>query len=590
VASVSETTEQKRRLDLMRFGLVFFAVVLVGRLFYLQVIKHSSYSHQASAEHTRKYEIPANRGELYVHDGASALSPIALNQSLNILYADPRYVTDKAGTAAKLVAVVGGSATDLVTKMDHGIEYAKLADRVPSDQAIKIKALALPGIGLTPLDYRTYPEGSLAAQTLGFVNADGIGQYGIEQFLNPQLSGTPGQLSGKTDTFGIPIYTAGNINKAPVDGKNYVLTIDRNVQAEVEQALSDRVKAVRAKSGSAVIMDPNTGAIIAMATYPTFDPNNYDKVSDYSVFMNQVINGQFEPGSGMKVFTMATGLDQNKVTPDTTYNDPHCYTIDTRQVCDAATDLPGPNKSMTVVLRDSLNTGVMFVLRALGGDTTKFTLAGKKTFYDYLTNHFGFGTRTGIEQANEASGIVNPPSNAAGNDVNYANMTFGQGLDATMIQMVGAMGAIANGGKLWEPHLVDATMNLDGTTNQIAPKLVHDHVINANADAELNQMLQIVAKHGSGYIADAMNPNYSIAGKTGTAQIPKADGTGYIDGANIGSFIGYAPAVNPKFVLMVRINDPQTEGYAETTTVPLFGTICQWLFNYYGIAPTGQIK
>ncbi|MBW4061866.1 penicillin-binding protein 2 [Candidatus Saccharibacteria bacterium] len=574
----------------MRMGLAFFALVLLGRLFYLQVIKHASYARQASNEHTRKDALPATRGELFVHDGSGGISPIALNQTLNVLSADPRFVKDQPATAQKLAAITGGSAAAYEKSMASATEYAKLADRIPNDQAAKIKALGLTGIWLVAQDYRTYPEGSLAAQTLGFVNADGTGQYGIEQYLNPELTGTPGQLSGKTDTNGVPIYTSGNIDKQPIDGKSYVLTIDRNVQAEVEQALADRVKAVNAKSGSAVVLDPNTGAVIAMATYPTFDPNHYANVSNYGVFLNQVVDGQFEPGSGLKVFTMAAGLDQGKVTPDTTYNDPHCYTIDTRQVCDAATDLPGPNRSMTVVLRDSLNTGVMFVLRSLGGDPNKFTLAGKKTLYDYFTNHFGFGTSTGIEQANEVPGIVNLPSNAAGNDVNYANMSFGQGIDVTMIQMVAAMGAIANGGKLWQPHLVDAVMNDDGTQSRIAPKLEKDHVISAAADAQLNQMLQVVAKHGSGYIADAMNPNYSIAGKTGTAQIPKSDGTGYIDGANIGSFIGYAPATNPKFVLMVRINEPDVTGYAETTTVPLFGQICTWLFNYYGIAPTGQIK
>jgi len=226
----------------------------------------------------------------------------------------------------------------------------------------------------------------------------------------------------------------------------------------------------------------------------------------------------------------------------------------------------------------------------LGGDPNNFNLTGKKTLFDYFTNHFGFGTRTGIEQANEDAGVINQPSNAAGNNVNYANMSFGQGMTATMIQMVAAMGAIANGGQLWQPHLVDGKVDFAGNVTPVAPKLVRDHVISASAAAQLNQMLQVVAKHGSGYIADQMNPGYSIAGKTGTAQIPKPDGTGYIDGANIGSFVGFAPAVNPKFVLMVRIDRPAVGGYAETTTVPVFGQICQWLFSYYGIAPTGQIK
>jgi cell division protein FtsI (penicillin-binding protein 3) len=573
----------------MRIGLVFFALLLIGRLFYLQVIKHGNYSKQAANEHTQKYQIPARRGQLYVQDGSGGISPLALNQTLNIVFADPRYVTDKAGAAQKISSILGGAAGDYQSKMDHSTEYAVLANQVTNDQVSKIKSLNIAGIGYTPRAYRNYPEGSLAAQVIGFVNADGAGQYGIEQYLNGQLAGTPGQLSGKTDSHGLPIYTADNVNRQPVDGKSYVLTIDRSVQAEIEQALADRVKAVKAKSGSAVVLDPTTGGVIAMATYPSFDPNAYGKVADYNVFSNEVTSGQFEPGSGIKVFSMAAGLDQNKVTSESTFNDPHCYTVDTHQVCDANGDQPG-SKSMTVVLRDSLNVGMMFVLRQLGGDPNKFTLAGKKTLYEYFTNHFGFGIRTGIEQANEAGGLINKPTTASGNDVNYANMSFGQGMNATMIQMVAAMAAVANGGKLWQPHLVAGVRNDDGTISKVDPKLVRDHVISTVAATQLDQMLQVVAKHGSGYIADQMNPNYSIAGKTGTAQIPKADGTGYIDGSNIGSFVGYAPALNPKFVLMVRIDQPAINGYAETTTVPLFGQICQWLFNYYGIPPTGQIK
>jgi len=199
------------------------------------------------------------------------------------------------------------------------------------------------------------------------------------------------------------------------------------------------------------------------------------------------------------------------------------------------------------------------------------------------------GTRTGIEQANEAGGVINGPSNVGGNDVNYANMSFGQGMSVTMVQMVAAMAAVANGGKLWQPHLVDAELKPDGTEVPVAPKLVRDHVISPTAAAQLNQMLQVVVQHGSGYkiYENPNNKGYKIAGKTGTAQIPKPDGTGYYDGRNIGSFVGYAPADNPKFVMMVRVNEPGVAGYAEYTTVPLFGDITGWLFKYYGIPPSG---
>ncbi len=585
----SETILQRRRIGIIVVSLAIFGVILFGRLFYLQVIKHDHYATQASIGQTAdKYSIPARRGELYLHDGADGRTPLALNQTLYVVEADPSKITDKTVAAAKIASAVGGSANNYLKKLNAGREYAKLAGRVPLDASAKLKALKLVGVWTKEEAYRTYPEGSLASQVTGFVNNAGTGQYGIEQYLNDQLAGTPGKLKAVVDnTTGAPIATAKNTVKLPVTGTSYLLTIDRSVQAMAEQQLAQGVQAVKAKSGSVVIMDPRSGAIIAMANYPSFDPNNYGTVKEYTVFLNETVASQFEPGSGIKTFTMAAGLDQGKVTPETTYDDPGCYKIDKRDVCNAAGDKSGKGKTMTVVLRDSLNTGVMHVLRLLGGNPDKFTLAGKKTLYDYFTRHFGFGTRTGIEQANEASGALNQPSNAAGNDVNYANMSFGQGMSATMVQMVSAMSAVANGGKLWQPRLVEAQINPDGSLKRTEPKLIQDHVISPKAAQDLNQMLQTVVQRGSGYriYEDATNKQYKIAGKTGTAQIPKPDGTGYIDGANIGSFTGFAPAQNPRFVMMVQINRPGVPGYAEFTTVPVFSNICSWLFKYYGIPP-----
>jgi cell division protein FtsI/penicillin-binding protein 2 len=585
VARISDTITQRRRLGYFNLILVAFGVALVARLFYLQIVRHSHYAAQASAEHTRKYQVPARRGELYLRDGEGT-TPIALNQTLRLVYADPRYVEDKPGTAAKLAGVLGGKASDYESRLGQGIEYAVLAQRVPRESGDKLKAMNLPGIGQIDNDYRTYPEGQLAAQVMGFVNADGQGQYGVEGYLSEQLGGTPGQLAAKTDAHGIPIATADNIVRQPVDGKSYVLTIDRNIQAEVETELKAQIDAVHAKSGSIVVLDPWTGAVRAMANYPTYDPNNYSQVTDYSVFVNQAVANQFEPGSGMKAFTMAAGLDQGKITPDSTYDDPGCNKVDDRTICNAAGDKAGKGKSMTVVLRDSLNTGVMYVLRLLGGDPNKINLAGKKTLYDYFTKHFGFGERTGIEQANEAAGVVKEATNAAGNNVTYANMAFGQGLSVTMIQMVAAMASVANGGTWYQPRVVDAQMMPDGTLDKLPVKPARNGVISKTAAAQLAQMLTVVVEHGSGYRAKIPGYTNQIAGKTGTAQIPRPDGKGYIEGANIGSFVGYAPVSNPKFVLMVRINEPQINGYAEVTTVPVFRNVTDWLFKYYGIPPT----
>lgn len=569
-----------KRLHWLYVGLILLGVAMVLRLSYLQISRHGHYAALAAKEHQTKTAVPADRGQIYLLDGDTKV-PLALDQSLKLLYADPSIITDKPGTAAKLAAVTGDSQGAYLAALNNGTEYAQLKGRVDSGMAGRIKALNLRGIGFKNQDYRTYPEGNLASQVLGFVNDTGDGQYGIEGYLNKDLKGRAGQLNAKTDTNGVPIATADNIDKAPVSGDSVVLTIDRNVQAQAEKYLSDGVKNVHAESGSAIVLDPATGAVKAMANYPSFDPNNYRQVKDYRTFSNAVVTNQFEPGSVFKVITMAAGLDAGKITPASTYTDNGCEQIDNYKVCNAENHHEGPNTTMTVVLRDSLNTGVMYVERLLAGDPNTISAAAKKVYYGYVTGHFGFGRPTGIEQAGEADGNVNPPTS---NNVNYANMAFGQGISVTMLQMATAVGAIANGGKLYRPYVVDRKIMPDGTESATKPTMVNSHAISAKAATDLTGMMEVVVQHGSGY--KAFTPGYRIAGKTGTAQIANPNGPGYLENQNIGTFVGFAPAEDPKFVVMVRINKPQTQGFAETTTVPVFTNLTRWLLQYYAVPPS----
>ncbi len=578
---------QRRRLTYLIGLLIAFGVLLVLKLVYLQLIMHSHYQLQAAQDQTRKYEIPATRGQIYDLAGTTP-TPLVLNQTLEVVWADPTEIKDKTATVNDLAGVLGGKASDYLTKINSAIKYTELATRVSAGTAAKVRALNLPGIGTVSRDYRTYPEGTLASQELGFVNADGVGQYGIEGYLNKSLAGTPGEFAAKTDTNGDPIATANNIAKQPVDGTSYVLTIDQNIQAEAENELSAAVKNDQAVDGSVIIMDPKTGQIKAMANYPTYDPNNYQAVTDYSLFENKVVNWAYEPGSTMKILTMAAGLDIGAITPDTTYNDPDFYVIDGQKISNAVGDTGGANKSMTVVLRDSLNTGAMYVLRMLSGNPNNFTLAGKTTLFNYFTQHFNLGALTGIQQSGESTGYVPRPSNVSGNDVDYANMTFGQGLTVTMVQMADAMSAIANGGTLYKPTLIDGVMNPDGTETKTKPNIVKTNIISAKTRTMLDGMLQVTVQHGTGYLAADQNPGYQISGKTGSAELARPDGGGYIQGANVGSFLGYAPSSNPRFVIMVRINQPKGAAFAETTTVPLFSSLTQWLFKYDAIPPAVQ--
>jgi len=569
-----------RRLLWLYVMLAVMGVLVVGRLAYLQIFEHQHYQKLASGEQQRKYEVPADRGQIYLLDNGTKV-PLALNQTLKILYADPSIISDKAGTAAKLATITGDPASQYLDALTKGKEYAFLKGRVDDATAARITALHLHGIGMVNEDYRTYPEGSLASQVLGFVNDNGDGQYGIEGYLNRELKGSPGQLNARTDTNGVPIATSDNINKAAVPGSDVVLTLDRNIQAEAETDIQSGVQAAKATSGSILVLDPNTGAIKAMANYPSYDPNNYSKVTNYHTFSNQVTSDAFEPGSGFKVITMAAGIDLGKVTPDTTYTDTGCIDVTSTKICNFDNKNDGPNTTMTTVLRDSLNTGVVFVLRMLGTDPNAIKNVGKQALYGYITGHFAFGKLTGIEQAGEESGVVNaPPSN----DVNYANMTFGQGLSVTMLQMADAFAAIANGGKLYKPYLVDRQIKPDGTQTITQPLITNPHVISPQTSQQMAAMMQVVVQHGTGYLA--YTPGYEIAGKTGTAEIPNPTGLGYLPDANIGTFTGFAPANAPKFVVMVRINRPTIGGDAEKTTVPVFAELTRWLFQYYAIPPS----
>lgn len=580
MAATATDQEGKQRLRWLYIVLIALGLITLARLVYVQLVQHGHFVALAASEHQRKYEVPADRGQIYLLDGDTKV-PLALNETLKLVYADPSIVKDKQDTANKLAAVTGEPASKYLDALNKGKEYAVLKGRVNEAEAKKIKALNLRGVGMVNEDYRTYPEGQLGSQVLGFVNNDGDGQYGVEGYLNKKLKGEPGVLNAKTDTNGIPIATAENLSKAPVAGESVVLTIDRNIQAQAEQFLKEGVTAVHAESGSVIVMDPNTGAIKAMANYPSFDPNSYTSVKDYTTFSNGVVSDAFEPGSGFKVITMAAGLDSGKVTPTTTYTDNGCEQLDNYKICNAENHKEGPNTTMTTVLKDSLNTGVMYVLRQLGTDPNSITPAAKQAFNNYVTQHFGFGHTTGIEQAGESAGDINPPTS---NNVNYANMTFGQGLSVTMLQMATAVSAIANGGKLYKPYLIDRTVSPDGTEHDTKPQVTNSHVISQQAAKDLTAMMVTTVEQGSGH--RAKTAGYAIAGKTGTAQIPNPNGKGYLEDQNIGTFVGFAPAQDPKFVVMVRVNKPKFQGFAETTTVPIFGNLTRWLLQYEAVPPS----
>ncbi len=571
--------QAKWRLNIITAVFGLFFVIITVRLFQVQVVLGQEYEAKANSQQSRKFQISASRGQIYLDENGE-LYPVALNQKLNMLYVDPKFIVQPSKAAEELAKVTGLDEAKLKDQLTYKkSRYIELKQKVSSEEAARIRALKIPGIVLRPEDYRYYPEGNLFSHVLGYVNSDGEGQYGLEQYLDTDLTGRDGLLKAATDSMGVPIVSNENTIVEPKNGTDVVLTIDRSIQAVAGQALVKAVQDNRAESGSIIVMDPQTGAVKALVNYPDYDPNNYGAVkgSDYGVFRNRAVTDLFEPGSGFKVITMAAGLDSGKVTPDTTYNDTGEFEVSGKTIRNAENHKFGV-QSMYDVIQKSLNTGVVFVLRKLGNDPDKITREGKNTLYNYIKK-FGFGVRTGIEQSGEATAVVKPPSTY---DVDYANMTFGQGIAVTSIQLIQAVGAIANGGKLYQPYLVDGVVK-NGQIRKNPPKLINSQVVSSQVAAQTASMMTRVVEKGSGWATKM--PGYSIAGKTGTAQVPKPDGSGYEEAKNIGSFVGFAPVEDPKFVMLVRIDYPKVEGFAEKTAVPAFATVAKALMKYYQIPP-----
>jgi cell division protein FtsI/penicillin-binding protein 2 len=570
-----------RRLTAWYVVLMFIIAIIILRLFYLQIIRHEHYQRAALNDQLKQYSIAADRGVIEAHQGGQIV-PLVLNQKLYTLYADPALVKDADGAAAKLAQVTNADTSDYAKLMTaKNSRYQVLARRLSEQQKDKIAAFKLPGVGLQAQDYRTYPQGDLAAQVLGFVDDSGSGRYGLEQLFNKQLAGTPGMLKAITDVNGVPLAASrDNVQINPKAGDDLVLTIDIAMQRQVEQILKQGLEKVGSKSGSVVLMDPNTGAIKAMANYPTFDPAKFYQVKDLSAFNNSAVAAPLEVGSIMKTLTVSTGLDAGTITPDTAYHDPGYVTVDGSTIKNVE---PIPEDPTTIkdVLKFSLNTGAVHILKTLGGgDINK---KARDTFYDYLTNHFELGKPTGIEQPNEASGTIHNPDQGSALDLQYANMAFGQGQTETILQMASALSSVINGGTYYRPHLIDQQVSPSGSVKNTSPQVVKKNVVKASTAAGVRDLMEYVFNQNHGVYASNLHPGYNIGGKTGTGQIPYAGG--YKVGVYNGTFIGFVGVDKPQYVAVVLVNSPNLPGFESAgsqAAAPIFGKIADMLVNNFG--------
>lgn len=575
-----------RRLRLF-YGLLLVVITIFGlRLFYVQVIRHDHYRKAALSDQLKQYEIPATRGSIFAHQG-DTIVPLVLNQTLYTVYADPSFVKKPEEVAASVSRVLGGTSEDYMSKLTkEGSRYQILAKKVTKAQKAKLLAYKYPGIGAQAENYRVYPDGTMAAQLLGFVNGEGKGTYGLEQAANDKLAGTPGQLKAITDVRGVPLAASSdNVSKPAEAGKNLTLTLDLAIQKEVEDVIKQSKEETQAEAVSAVVLDPHTGAVKAMANYPTYDPANYGDVDSAHVFNNLAVSYPIEVGSTMKVLTTAAALNQGVISAHTTYYDPAGWVVNGYRITNIEEDGGAGTKSIGDILNLSLNTGVTWELMQMGGG--EINQKAREAWHGYMTAHYLFGQKTGIEQGYEASGYVpSPKDNGAGINLTYANTTFGQAMTATPLQMASALASAINGGTYYQPHLIEAVATPGEKAVRQKPVVKKSNVVSARTSDDLIPLMEyVVQKHTFSPRFDASR--YSVGGKTGTAQI--ALPTGGYDQANYnGTYIGFVGGDEPQYVIAVFVIKPKVRAgaYAGTAAAqPVFGKIAHYLINNSYVTP-----
>ncbi len=574
------------------YALLILVIGLFGvRLFYLQIIRYDHYKTAALHDQLHQQVIPATRGIIEAHDGERTV-PIVLNQKLYLIFADPvdivTYKTDVDKAAVRLAAVLGGDPDEYAKKLNtKDTRYVILAKKVSPEQRNKLMGYKLAGLYSEERDYRTYPQGSLAAQVLGFVSDEGKGDYGVEQALNKQLSGTPGELKAITDLSGVPLAASrGNVLTPPKNGDKLLLTVNLGMQAQLEKILAEQYKKTKSKGLSAVIMEPSTGKIKAMANVPTYDPSKYSEVNDPKVFENASVSEAIEPGSTMKVLTAAAAIDQGVVSANTSYFDPAKFVVDEFTIKNIEEDGGARQQSIATLLNLSLNTGATWLLMQMGGG--EINTKARTAWYDYLTNHFQFGKDSNIEQGYESAGLVTKPeNNGAGINLTYANMSFGQGILVTPLQMAAATSSILNGGTFYQPYLIDAKTDSSGKTTTTKPKAVKTNVVSPEVSRAMIPLMEYIVdehlKEGFGYLN--FSDSYAVGGKTGTAQVANPAGGYYHDRFN-GTYTGFVGGDEAEYVIVVFNNQPSVAGYAGSYGgQPVFGDIAHMLIDNGYVTP-----
>ena len=573
----------RSRTGLLAIILLGAMAIFVVRLFQLQIIQHGEYVARAKSYQQRSFVMPATRGEIYMMDGKTAV-PVVLNQTVYTMIADPQAVksSEREKIVSSLREIAGGEMLENVEARlaNEKSRYEVLARNLTRTQAEVLKKKDFSGILYQQGSVRSYPEGKLGAHVLGFVNAEGQGQYGVEGGLNERLKGTDGMLRSVTDVRNVPL-TVGkdNIRVEPKSGENVVLTIDRNIQSFTEEALQAGVDKAGATEGSVLVMNPNTGQVLAMANYPTYDPAQYGKIQDPSIFMNPTTMGAAEQGSIIKTFLIATGLDKGAITPSSTYMNTDCIEVADRTMCNALRGLGGVT-DIQGILTNSLNVGTITVGRRLGNGS-QINLSARQAMYEYYHDKFGLGEKTVIE-VNEDNGHIYTPDTAEGNEVRYSTMTFGQGMTLTMIQVAAGFCSVVNGGQYFQPTVVDGVMDKTGVLTPSQHTSLRQ-TVSAEVSSQMREMLHVA--RSTTWLGREDRAGYMIGGKTGTSETVR-DGA-YTQSETEATYIGYGGVDHPEYVIMVRVAAPgkglNLEGGLHAG--PIFTDVSNRMIDYMKLAP-----
>ena len=547
----------KRLVALFAVMLLLFGGIVV-RLAFLQVADQGQYAALGLDQRERTFTLPAERGQILDREQ----TPLAITLDARDIYVNPTYVTAPYGEAAQIASLMGVKPKSLIPALTASGTFAFVARQVDADLAQQVADLGLPGIDLLPVAKRYYPSGPLAPQVLGFVGVDGDGLAGLESQYDAALRGIAGQQTQEYSAAGLPISTGTDALKEPVPGVNLVTTIERQMQYQVQSDLERAVRANGAKGGTVVVMDPSTGDVYAMASYPWFDPNHFSTCqADPGPCRNRALTDTFEPGSVNKIITAAAALQTGSVSVNQRFHVPAQRQVGRFEIHDSHVH---PVETMTLgdIITQSSNIRSSMVADQGASDALA----------SYM-HRFGYGQTTGIGFPGEAAGSV--PS--AWDEAILATASYGQGVAVTPMQMADVYATIANGGRWVEPRLVRGSEGPDGVFHA-APSSPSHEVVSPETAQMLSRMLAEVVQDGTG--VEAQIPGYQVAGKTGTSR--KIDDYGHYIDRYMASFVGFLPAGRPRLVIAVSIDEPRTV-YGGVAAAPLFSEIARYAIQRLGI-------